>query len=896
MSFRHGIEYIKINDGRRPIPVARTSVIGIVGTAPDADDSIFGMDNPTLMLGRDAAMIGALGKRGTLPWAIDMIMAQGNAPAIIINRVERDAKPITSVYLSIRDRMTLVEGEVVDRGVDTNIDELEHSDVSFIDSVWMGDETYIKGTDYKRVDNTIVWLSTKRVETVLRRTSTVDPLDYKDTNLGITEVSQVQVIEGENTTVQFVDGVDFEIHAEGIEWLVAGNNPLPHTEYIVTYFFGKRPGETQDYQCKYKYFNYERIATEIVNRTAGTQLDWLSVKDILNVGAISVGAEDYIEGTDYELLNDQIHWIVKNDIAPITKGVYVLDTPVYGTNAGDGTVESITQDVDIEIGDYVLTCTDDSIAGSEVFSVVIGATTLTDATVGVPYSSNHINFTITAGGTADFENGDTITIPITGGVDKLTYADTPTYAVANTGDGTIGSITFGAAVQNGNYVITCNATVTPTAEEFDVVGPDEVSIGTATVGVPFVHADLSFTITAGGINFGIGDEITVPIYVYSPNLLEVTEISQGVTAFTPNVDYQVNIDGEIEWLANAPAVGSIYNCTIKWNHQPNDDVDFTIETIDYKATEIVAIEEVLGSIGNVDGMLTGMHALAGRHGEFGMTPKILIAPGWTHHPGVVQEFTQVAMQNLAIILADGPSTNNADALAFRYEFGSERIMVIDPWVEFLNSEYYVDNAMDDYQPASAAVAGLINRVDTEFGFSQSPSNHQIFGITGTHRKISKNQSINSPANYLNEHQVSTIVQGEGGGYKLWGNRQCSDLVGYFSQFLTSIRIDDVVQESIVKGLEPLQDRKINKAWFEDATANIDGFLRGLAQEGHIFAGDQRLAWVDPDDNSVDDILQGKVVVRLDFAPPTPAEHIKIKRYINYDYYNQIFRNSSAVRI
>ncbi len=37
--FLHGVEIVEIDDGPRPVRVVRSSVIGIVGTAPDADPS-----------------------------------------------------------------------------------------------------------------------------------------------------------------------------------------------------------------------------------------------------------------------------------------------------------------------------------------------------------------------------------------------------------------------------------------------------------------------------------------------------------------------------------------------------------------------------------------------------------------------------------------------------------------------------------------------------------------------------------------------------------------------------------------------------------------------------------------------------------------------------------------
>ncbi|MCX8016950.1 MAG: phage tail sheath subtilisin-like domain-containing protein, partial [Rhodocyclaceae bacterium] len=84
-AFHHGVEIVEIDDGLRPIQTARSSVIGIVGTAPAADDDDVPLHTPTLLTTpRSAAILGAT---GTLPRAIAAIHAQGYAPIIVAIRV-----------------------------------------------------------------------------------------------------------------------------------------------------------------------------------------------------------------------------------------------------------------------------------------------------------------------------------------------------------------------------------------------------------------------------------------------------------------------------------------------------------------------------------------------------------------------------------------------------------------------------------------------------------------------------------------------------------------------------------------------------------------------------------------------------------------------------------------
>jgi phage tail sheath protein FI len=98
-SFLHGVEVLDIDDGPRPISVVATSVIGLVGTAPDADASVFPLNTPVLIAGSrsTAAKLDLTGNGlGTLPDAMDSIFDQAGAVVIVI-RVEDGADEKTTL-------------------------------------------------------------------------------------------------------------------------------------------------------------------------------------------------------------------------------------------------------------------------------------------------------------------------------------------------------------------------------------------------------------------------------------------------------------------------------------------------------------------------------------------------------------------------------------------------------------------------------------------------------------------------------------------------------------------------------------------------------------------------------------------------------------------------------
>ena len=84
--FLHGVEVVQIDNGARPIQTVRSSVIGVIGTAPEADASVFPVNTPVLIAG-SLLEAAKLGTSGTLPQAMDAIFDQTGAMVVVV-RVE----------------------------------------------------------------------------------------------------------------------------------------------------------------------------------------------------------------------------------------------------------------------------------------------------------------------------------------------------------------------------------------------------------------------------------------------------------------------------------------------------------------------------------------------------------------------------------------------------------------------------------------------------------------------------------------------------------------------------------------------------------------------------------------------------------------------------------------
>jgi len=292
--------------------------------------------------------------------------------------------------------------------------------------------------------------------------------------------------------------------------------------------------------------------------------------------------------------------------------------------------------------------------------------------------------------------------------------------------------------------------------------------------------------------------------------------------------------------------------------------------------------DVVGGVDGTTGGYKGVHALLAANSDLGVTPRILIAPGFTHdmpsgnaNP-VVSELLGIAENLRAVIIADLPNTNDTDAIDYVGDFGSARVYPIYPWVKVLDSLGAIVE-----EPASARVAGLIVKSDNERGFWWSPSNLVINGIVGISKPIDfVLGDVNSKANYLNENNITTIIQES--GFRLWGNRTLSADPKW--AFLQARRTADMINDSLLKAHLWAVDRNITKTYIEDVLEGVNNYLRHLKSIGAIIGG---TAFADPELNTPDQIAQGKVSFDFDFTPPYPAEHITFRSKMTDDYLSEI---------
>ncbi|WP_454839730.1 phage tail sheath subtilisin-like domain-containing protein [Pseudomonas hormoni] len=262
------------------------------------------------------------------------------------------------------------------------------------------------------------------------------------------------------------------------------------------------------------------------------------------------------------------------------------------------------------------------------------------------------------------------------------------------------------------------------------------------------------------------------------------------------------------------------------------------------------------------GQRTGLQALLDGKSKHNAQPKLLIAPKHSATQAVATAMDALAGKLRALAILDGPNTTDEAAMAYALEFGSKRLYMVDPGVQYWDT---IDSATID-APGSAWAAGLFAWTDANYGYWASPSNKEFVGITGTTRPIEYLDGDEScRANLLNNANIATIIRD--GGYRLWGNRTLSSDPKW--AFVTRVRTCDILMDAIQAGHKWAVDRSITKTYVQDVTEGLQAFMRDQKNAGAIINFE---VYADKERNTASQIEQGKIFWRIRFTDVPPAEN------------------------
>lgn len=287
------------------------------------------------------------------------------------------------------------------------------------------------------------------------------------------------------------------------------------------------------------------------------------------------------------------------------------------------------------------------------------------------------------------------------------------------------------------------------------------------------------------------------------------------------------------------------------------------------------------SIAGNAGDFSGVYGLLRAKNLTGYTPKILIAPSFSHDPAVRDALRIVAGQLRGEAIVEGPPGSNvteAEVIAFFKDIANSRLYGIWPRADHGDGVGVLGT--------SAAVAGLMARTDYDFGYWTSPSNRAFESIKSLEVPVGFSMYGDSMANNLNAARVATIINEQ--GFRLWGNRtlfDANDPLDAQHMFLNVRRTRDEIDGAILAAHFKMVDRNITRTYVIDIIEELNEFFRTMKARDAIVDG---AATIKKELNSAADIQNGHVTFDYEFTALSPAERLTFRSLLSNRFIAEIF--------
>ncbi len=234
----------------------------------------------------------------------------------------------------------------------------------------------------------------------------------------------------------------------------------------------------------------------------------------------------------------------------------------------------------------------------------------------------------------------------------------------------------------------------------------------------------------------------------------------------------------------------------------------------------------------------------------------------------ISALATIAPQIRARAYVNGPNTTNAEAVRFRNTVNSDRILIIEPkGIKNVSGTPVT-------VPIAPVFAGVRARVvASPEGVSGSVSNKIIRTLDGVARTV----QYPTDSNYLNERQISTVIN-ERGGLRTWGSRLATDVQIW--QFDSVRATADMINEALEDIYFQWVDKKLTKANLKMMIEDGNAALRVFQKNDDILGG--RVWLSDLNEPTVN--ANGKVFLNVEFEPVGIMEQINITTYRNILYY------------
>ena len=285
----------------------------------------------------------------------------------------------------------------------------------------------------------------------------------------------------------------------------------------------------------------------------------------------------------------------------------------------------------------------------------------------------------------------------------------------------------------------------------------------------------------------------------------------------------------------------------------------------------VTVSDIIGGYDTLMGQERGLELIRQVYPRFGLTPGIILAPGWSHLPEVAavmcsktENINGVFTCETAIDLDSRYARTYTDLQQYKEEFGvnSPHAILLWPKLKLGQKTYYYSAVWGAMTAATDA-----NHADVPY---KSPSN-ELLNVSAA--VIFNGQEVildTAMAEVVNSCGIVTAINDL--GWRAWGNNTAA-YPGTFDpkdRWIACRRMMSWYRNHFILTYKSKVDDPTNPRLIESIVDSENLYLNSLTSSGHIAGG---IIEYNEEENPIESILNGTVIFHTRIAFWTPAEYI-----------------------
>lgn len=411
-------------------------------------------------------------------------------------------------------------------------------------------------------------------------------------------------------------------------------------------------------------------------------------------------------------------------------------------------------------------------------------------------------------------------------------------------------------------------------------------ISTVTIGT-----SISVTMTL----VGTPGTITLPAGITS---VTTVKSSDGVTTYTSGAMADYTVSSNVITRVAGGTIPAGATLLITYAATLVADTDYSVDSDLGTITRLsgstkLAFKATLNNVGYsyVDSTKVTAANVATAAAEFlnakartGITPKILIAPGFTGTKTnantldpVTVALLSVASKLRAVVYSDINETTVGGANLFRADFDDRRLSIY-----YANPQTTNTDGDQVTRKSSAFAAGQRVLLDKTTSLAQANFNQVLSDVTGIDKVIDYNNDSSSTANTLVANNINTVINDN--GIRLWGDQTTSTNSAYL--FGTTTRIIDYIVERNYNSTKEFLGEPLTPQTIDQILDTVNAGLKTDKENKIILGGE---AVVSPT-NTPEQLNEGILAISYEITTVKPLMKLKIEQILSDRYTSELIIN------